>query len=210
MATTTDTGIGRASGLGVLMLPGWNGSGPRHWQSIWQRQRPEIGRVEQSSWTEPVLGDWAAALEGAVHAARSPVLLVAHSLGCALVSHWARAGSAGRVAGALLVAPADVDDPSLGTPRTFSPIPWEPLPFPSWVVASRNDPYATFERAATFARAWGAQLLDAGKSGHINVESGHGAWPRGATLLAALEQELARRVARDQAQAPLAVNGGWR
>jgi predicted alpha/beta hydrolase family esterase len=190
------------------MIPGWNGSGPGHWQTIWQRHRPEIARVEQRSWSHPVLGDWAEELERAVRAARAPSLLVAHSLGCALVAHWARAGSVARVAGGRRVAPPDVDDPTLATPRTFSPMPREPLPFPAWVVASRNDPYATFGRAEELARAWGARLLDAGRSGHLNVASGHGAWPRGAELLAALELELERGTKREST--PRAANGGWR
>ncbi|HSN15612.1 MAG TPA: alpha/beta hydrolase [Anaeromyxobacteraceae bacterium] len=217
MAVITDIGTASHNRPTVLILPGWHGSGPGHWQTLWERARPELRRVEQASWSEPILGDWAEQLERAVRAAPSPALLVAHSLGCALVAHWARAGSVERVAGALLVAPADLDDLSLATPRSFSPLPLERLPFPSWVVGSRNDPYATFARAGQLARAWGGQLLDAGKSGHINVESGHGPWPRGATLLAALELELARRIgarretdAADapQGSAPRAANGG--
>jgi predicted alpha/beta hydrolase family esterase len=217
MAGITDIATASRDRPTVLILPGWKGSGPGHWQTIWQRARPELRRVEQASWTEPVLGDWADALEKAVRAAPAPVLLVAHSLACALVAHWARAGSVARVAGALLVAPADVDDPSLGTPRTFSPMPLERLPFPSWIVGSRDDPFAAFERAEAFAAAWGGQLLDAGRSGHVNVESGHGPWPRGATLLEALEIELVRRVQRRRAKeageaalgsGPRAANGG--
>ena len=200
MATTTD-GAGEAIGRqSVLILPGWNGSGPGHWQSIWQGLRPELVRVEQEDWARPVLGEWAAKLEGAVRSAPSPVLLVAHSLGCALVAHWARAGSAGKVAGALLVAPADLDALQLEPLRSFAPLPRERLPFPAWVVASRNDPYASYERAGQLARSWGAQLLDAGNAGHVNVESGHGAWPRGAELLTALEVELARRNRRQAAE----------
>src|SRR5574341_1326831 len=217
MAVITDIAAAGRERPTALILPGWKGSGPGHWQTEWQRARPELRRVEQSSWTEPVLGDWAEALERAVRGAPSPVLLVGHSLACALVAHWARAGSVERVAGALLVAPADVDDPSNGTPQSFSPMPLERLPFPSWVVGSRNDPFATFERAGELAREWGGQLLDAGRSGHINVESGHGPWPRGATLLAALEIELARRIERrrireasnePQGAVPIAAHGG--
>ncbi len=219
MAVITDIATASHSRPTVLILPGWRGSGPGHWQTVWQRARPDLRRVEQASWNEPLLGDWAEQLEKAVRSAPSPVLLVAHSLACALVAHWARAGSVARVAGALLVAPADVDDPSLGTPRTFSPMPRERLPFPSWVVGSRNDPFAPFERAGALARAWGGQFLDAGMSGHINVESGHGPWTRGADLLAALELELARRIERRRADealhaahgaAPRAANGGQR
>lgn len=219
MAVITDIATTSDSRPTVLILPGWRGSGPGHWQTEWQRARPELRRVEQASWSEPVLGDWAEELEKAVRAAPSPVLIVAHSLACALVAHWARAGSVARVAGALLVAPADVDDPSLGTPRSFSPMPLERLPFPTWVVGSRNDPYASFERAGQLALAWGGQLLDAGRAGHVNVDSGHGPWPRGATLLAALEIELTRRIERRRAAeaihasrgaAPRAASGGQR
>lgn len=182
----------------VLVLPGWNGSGAGHWQSIWQQQRPELVRVEQESWSRPALGDWASNLERAVRAAGSPVLLVAHSLACVLVAHWARAGSTERVASALLVAPADVDALEQEPLRSFSPVPRERLPFPAWLVGSRNDPYASFERATQLAKDWGAELLDAGRAGHLNTDSGHGAWPRGAALLAALELELQRRLATER------------
>lgn len=168
----------------VLVLPGWNGSGPKHWQSVWERRDPALRRVQQASWTEPRLGDWALALERAVVAAPSPVILVAHSLACALVAHWARAGSTRRAAAALLVAPADVDRLRSGRIHGFSPVPLEPLPFAAWVVASEDDPHCELGRARAFARAWGAHLLGAGAAGHINVESGHGAWPEGEALLA--------------------------
>jgi len=61
--------------------------------------------------------------------------------------------------------------------------PWQPLPFKSTLVASRNDPYCSFERAQTFAQAWGSGLVDAGALGHINADSGLGAWPHGLVWL---------------------------
>jgi serine hydrolase len=181
-------GAGRAArpssaGATVLVVPGLNGSGPTHWQTIWQIRHPEFRRVEQASWDRPRLGDWASALERAVRRHRR-VILVAHSLGCALVAHWARRGSTAGVSSALLVAPADVERP--GAPsalRSFAPMPLQPLPFPSWVVASRDDPHATLARARAFADAWGARFLDAGPCGHINAESGHGEWADGEALL---------------------------
>jgi len=164
-----------------------HGSGPRHWQSIWERRHRELQRVEQASWSEPRLGDWAATLERAVRAAPAPVILVAHSLACALVAHWARAGTTARVAAALLVAPADVDARIVEL-RSFAPMPLERLPFPSWLVASENDPFVALDRARSFARAWGARFLEAGRCGHMNVDSGHGPWPEGEALLAELER----------------------
>lgn len=171
----------------VLVLPGLHGSGPAHWQSHWERRHPGFRRVQQESWAKPELGDWAVALDRAVRGAPGPVVLVAHSLACTLVAHWARVGLADRVRAALLVAPADVEvlAPLLGL-RSFTPVPRERLPFPARVVASDNDPFVSPERAEELARAWGAQLSRVGPLGHINVESGHGPWPEGEALLAEL------------------------
>ena len=171
----------------VLVLPGLHGSGAGHWQSQWERRRPELRRVEQESWTRPTVGDWAATLERAVRTAPGPVVLLAHSLACSLVAHWARAGTIGRVTGALLVAPADVDAlaPLLSL-RSFAPMPRDRLPFPSHLVASANDPFVTVDRSRQFARWWGAHLHEVGPAGHLNVQSGHGPWPEGEPLLDAL------------------------
>jgi hypothetical protein len=62
-------------------------------------------------------------------------------------------------------------------------MPLDRLPFPVLMVASENDPYLPIEVAAPLASAWGAQLVDVGRQGHINVESGHGPWPAGEGLL---------------------------
>jgi hypothetical protein len=97
----------------VLGLPGYADSGPDHWPSHWERADPACRRVLERDWLRPRLPDWLAALERAVRACATPPVLAAHSLGCALVAHWA-AGAArphapAPVSGALLVAPADVD-----------------------------------------------------------------------------------------------------
>jgi predicted alpha/beta hydrolase family esterase len=57
------------------------------------------------------------------------------------------------------------------------------LPFRTIVVASTNDGYVTAERAAYFARCWGARIEFAGPAGHINSASGLGSWPEGFALL---------------------------
>ena len=171
-----------------LVVPGLGGSGPTHWQSLWADGRPGWSRVEQRSWDAPDPDAWCAALDEAVRGAGRPVVLVAHSLACVLVARWAsRAprGSVQRIAAALLVAPADVDRPDgLAVLRPFAPAPAARLPFPSWVVASTDDPYCTFGRAAELATAWGAQVRSVGASGHVNVASGHGPWPEGERILA--------------------------
>ncbi|MER8184538.1 alpha/beta hydrolase [Kitasatospora sp. NPDC094015] len=172
-----------------LVLPGYQDSGPAHWQSLWVRAEPDsFRRVEQADWDHPQPGDWVATLDRAVAAARGPVILVAHSLGCVTVAHWV-AGSpaaATRVAGALLVAPADIDTTEVPELVGFRPVPLRRLPFPSTVVAGSDDPWCTPARAQSFATAWGARFVELGPYGHINSDSGLGSWPEGRALLAEL------------------------
>ena len=168
----------------VLILPGWQNSGPRHWQSLWEAQYGYT-RVEQHDWMHPLRGDWISRLEDLLLACDEPVVLVAHSLGCLLTAAWAsHSKHTARVKAALLVAPGDV---ALEAIRpllySWSPIALQPLPFPSTLVASRNDRYCSVERAELFATRWGAEFVDHGNCGHINAESGLGDWPDGYALL---------------------------
>jgi predicted alpha/beta hydrolase family esterase len=57
------------------------------------------------------------------------------------------------------------------------PVPRAPLPFPSVVLASRNDPLARFDRVQALARDWDSALEDLGEVGHLNPASGYGQWP---------------------------------
>ncbi len=175
----------------VLILPGWHGSGPRHWQSRWEAAHG-YRRVEQHDWLHPKRGDWVARLEEVVLSCDGPVWLVAHSLGCILTAAWAQVSRhQQRVQGALLVAPGDAEREALRSVLpSWSPVTRVRLPFPSILIASRNDPYCPFERAQGFAKDWGSHLLDMGLAGHINAETGLGDWPQGhACLLALLDRQ---------------------
>ena len=159
----------------VLILPGWQNSGPQHWQSLWEK-RHGYERVEQHDWMQPLRGDWMARLEEVVLARDEPAVLVAHSLGCILAAAWAahsrtRTGSRPRCwwRRATSSAPKCASSFPAGRRSTCSA-----LPFPSVLLASRNDPYCEFERARLFAHAWGAQFMDYGDCGHINADSGPG------------------------------------
>jgi len=158
--------------LTVLILPGLGGSGPDHWQTAWRNAFPTMQRVEQANWEKPVYEDWSARLTDAVTRAERPVVLIAHSLGTSLTMRWSfdQSGAVRKVAGAFLVAPTDRDrfDASPSSPvRGWGPMILERLPFPSMVVASRDDDRVSFERAGAFAKAWGSTLIDAGNLGHI-------------------------------------------
>lgn len=171
----------------VLTVPGLNGSGPTHWQTLWEQGRHDIARVELGMWATPHRNAWVTKLDQAIRQARAPVVLVAHSLGCQAVAWWAELSGqpyGWPVAGALLVAPADVDRKDVCPEiKGFGPSPMRPLPFPSILVASTDDPWIDIAHAHNLACAWGSHFIDAGAQGHLNASSGIGWWDEGEALL---------------------------
>lgn len=178
----------------MLTVPGlWN-SGPLHWQTHWEKSHPGWRRVEQENWDRPEPGAWIQNLDAAIRTSSRMPLLAAHSLGCTLVARWAEERGGSGVAGALLVAPSDVEAP--GYPeegRGFAAMPRTKLPFPSVVVVSTDDEYVTVARAEEFATWWGSRVINIGPAGHINGASGHGPWPEGEQLLREFWESLRSR-----------------
>ena len=162
----------------VLILPGWQNSGPDHWQSRWERAHGYT-RVEQHDWQRPLRGDWISRLEDVLLSCDEAAVLVGHSLGCIAVAAWAaHSQNTSRVKAALLVAPPDTErDDIRSTLPGWSPVPLQALPFASLVMASANDPFCAAERAQKFASAWGAEFVGTGARGHLNSESGLADWP---------------------------------
>ena len=164
-----------------ITVPGIGGSGEAHWQSRWEAGDPDFRRFGPASWDMPDLQDWIAALDRAVAAAPPAPVLVAHSLGCLAVAHWAGRAA---IAGAFLVAPPDPAGACFPPAAAgFAAVPDARLPFPALVVASSDDPYAAPTYARDQARAWSAALVEAGALGHVNAASGLGDWPAGHALL---------------------------
>ncbi len=167
----------------VVLVPGLRGHVREHWQTHLEaslpnaRSVPALGRVHAS------LDDRVALLDRVVDDVAGPVVLVAHSAGVLATVHWAARHPA-RVVGALLVTPPDLatelpaEYPSLAELRDngWLPIPREPLPFPSIVAASTNDPLGHPERVRNLAAAWGSRVHDLGPVGHLNPASGYGVW----------------------------------
>ncbi|OKH86490.1 alpha/beta hydrolase [Thalassospira sp. TSL5-1] len=178
----------------IVILPGIGGSGDDHWQSIWEgRWRAEnrkVVRLSPPNWDEPGLEDWLVALDDALkHIGEEPAVLVAHSLSCLLVAHWAaqRADKASdQVLGAFLVAVPDPDGPAFPSQAaSFQSVPRDPLPFATLLVGSQNDPYGAVDYVKRCAQDWRAACVMAGALGHINTASNLGDWPQGQDLLTA-------------------------
>ncbi|KQV34293.1 MULTISPECIES: alpha/beta hydrolase [unclassified Rhizobium] len=182
----------KASEANILIVPGYTNSGPDHWQTRWQNKLASARRVEQAEWAKPVREDWIARMVEEVNASTKPVVIVAHSLGVATAVHALPHVDGNKIAGAFLVAPPEVTNPKIRPKHlmTFGPYPRDPLPFPSLVIASRNDPFGSYDHAGDIANAWGSLLVDAGESGHINSESGHGPWPEGTMVFAQFLSKL--------------------
>ena len=176
----------------VLTIPGWNGSGAEHWQTLWERDCPNFQRIGQHDWIRPSREDWLDRMESSVQAANRPALLVAHSLGCLAVAHLAAEGRARGVAGAFLVAPPWLSNPD-GHPAELAGFRikrFEKLPFPSAFIASENDPHLPIDLGTCMSKAWGSRFVNAGPQGHINADSGHGPWPFGMDLLRRLALDI--------------------
>ena len=175
--------------VSILIVPGWRDSGPGHWQSLWAEQIPGALRVQQDDWITPSRSAWVASIARTILAQPGPVVIAAHSLGCIATAHLPPE-AAGRIHGALLVAPADPERRAVLA--DFAPVPYQPLPYPSILVVSSNDPYCPARLASAYARAWGSEFVRLQNLGHINTESGHGHWPLGKALLATLTGAVAQ------------------
>ncbi|WP_323846517.1 RBBP9/YdeN family alpha/beta hydrolase [Microbulbifer magnicolonia] len=179
----------------VLIVPGLRDHVAEHWQTLLAERLTKVHTVPPLEVDRLSCAARVEALQRALDAIEGPVILVAHSAGVMMVAHWAQKYSR-PIKGALLAAPADVESPFPdGYPTTavleengWLPIPRRPLPFPSIVAASTDDPLGDFERVAQLARDWGSQLVNEGDVGHLNPASGYGEWPRAMELIAQLAE----------------------
>ncbi|MCC8394742.1 alpha/beta hydrolase [Paraburkholderia sp. MMS20-SJTR3] len=181
----------------ILMVPGLRDHVAEHWQTLLEQRLPKAASVQPLEHDKLSCEARVAALDAAFASIDGPVILVAHSAGVMITVHWAarhRGRDLSRIEGALLAAPADLETPlPAGYPtheqiaqHGWLPVPRQPLPFPSIVAASRNDPLARFERVQAMANDWGSNFVDLGDVGHLNPAAGFGEWPMAETLICRL------------------------
>jgi len=181
----------------VLIVPGLRDAVDDHWQTLLQRDLRKAARPvasvlpmgrENLSCSARV-----AEIERTAQSIEGPIVAVAHSGGCIMLAHWARRTKRA-VRGALLATPPDFEKPMPeGYPTMdalraggWLPVPRKPLPFPSIVGASRNDPLGRFSRVTALASDWGSEVVDLGSVGHLNPASGYGQWTKAESLIARL------------------------
>ena len=71
----------------VLVIPGWNGSGVGHWQTLWEQKYRRFHRVIQHNWTRPSRADWIVQIDAAW---RRREVLSLSMLGGRVTSTWLR------------------------------------------------------------------------------------------------------------------------
>jgi predicted alpha/beta hydrolase family esterase len=180
----------------TLIIPGLGDSGPAHWQTWLEGRLPKTRRVIQPDWGLPDLDAWSRRIADAIDACTGPPTIVAHSFGVLATVHAHRRAKH-PIAAAMLVTPPDPD--IFGYADLLCE---QPLPFPSLLVASRNDPWMAYDRTIGWGERWGCRIIDAGYVAHINADSGHGRWPQGLQLLNELERSVrgAKRLVAHEAR----------
>ncbi|MFC5219956.1 RBBP9/YdeN family alpha/beta hydrolase [Streptomyces coerulescens] len=191
--------MSRTTEPAIVIVPGLRDHVEEHWQTLLAARLAEAGRTVRT--VPPLTRDrlsrmaQVAALDKVISEIAGPVVLVAHSAGVITTVHWAQWHEA-QVRGALLVTPPDFERPlPEGYPTSevlddngWTPVPRSPLPFPSIVAASSNDPLGALDRVAELARNWTGRLVELGEVGHLNPAAGYGPWPDAEELLRELEQ----------------------
>jgi uncharacterized protein len=185
----------------VVLVPGLRGHVEDHWQTRLAASLPGARLVTPLGRTNAALRARVTMLDHVVQQVAGPVILVAHSAGVLVTAHWAAQFSPTRVVGALLATPATLatelpaEYPSIAELRAqgWLPIPRQPLPFPSIVAASSNDPLANPVRLGSLAASWGSRVHDLGAVGHLNPASGFGDWPEAVELIDQLRDSAVQR-----------------
>jgi hypothetical protein len=175
----------------VVLVPGLRDHVEDHWQTRLAASLPGARTVPTLGRTHPGLQARVTLLDQIVEDVAGPVVLVAHSAGVLVTAHWAARFNPTRVVGALLATPAVLaaelppEYPSIDQLRAHGwlPIPREPLPFPSIVAASSDDPLGNPVRLRSLAASWGSRVRDLGAVGHLNPASGFGEWPEAVELI---------------------------
>ena len=183
-----------------LILHGWGGNKPAHWQEHLASELAEAGAdVRYPKMPDPMNpepGAWMEALHTALEEIPGDAALtvLAHSLGAINWMHHAamsaasasphRGPKADRV---LLVAPPYVirEIPPLDAPAgaaDFFPPPLSKdgiaaVARETVLVASDTDDYATFDQSSAYAAGLGIDIQKLPGGGHISPYYGYGEWP---------------------------------
>ncbi len=175
----------RVSDLDLIFIPETGPVRDDHWIARWSAK---LSTARLVAAIDPVATP--AALTAAAQLAERPVLLIGHSTGAIAVALAAPALQDVDIRGAFLVAPPADDSLETLDGGVWREAPRVRLPWPSVLLASRTDPWASHRQSLALASDWGADFVDAGEAGRIDADSGHGPWPDGLLKLGGFLKKL--------------------
>jgi predicted alpha/beta hydrolase family esterase len=172
-----------------LILHGWQGSEPEHWQS-WLANRLRAAKESVlypllPSPNTPFLEKWIDALIHYRNLMVGEKIVVCHSLGAILWMHYAVSFECKVVDRLLLVSPPCPPELALiNEVQGFLPVPMDPEAISNSahqvkLVCSVGDEYCQVNATITYAQPLKIdyEILPP-EAGHINVESNYGPWPQ--------------------------------
>lgn len=182
-----------------LILHGWGGNKPEHWQEHLYRKLTEAGaKVHYPKMPEPTaprLAAWLSRVneefaEIQQQTPNAPLTVLTHSLGSITWMHLTAQRGAAAPALAdrvLLIAPPYVlpQAPPVDAPPTvteFFPPPFDPAAIQAAaretvLIASDTDDYATYDQSGGYAAKLGVPIQLLKGAGHISPYYGYGEWP---------------------------------
>ena len=167
--------------LRVLILHGWNGSEPPHWQDWLANKLQSEGIVvsfpELPGKDHPDKDEWIAAVLEEIDRFK-PNAVVCHSLGCTLWFHLVNGQTIEGIDKLLLVAPP-YNKTEIATIDTFFPVetPSNLQAKNALLVVSDDDPYLTMKQAGELFQTLDIKTKILQEAGHINSDSGFGPLP---------------------------------
>ncbi len=175
----------RVSDLDLIFIPETGPVASDHWIARWCAK---LSTARLVAALDPLATP--AAIIAAAELAERPALLIAHSTGVIAAALAAEALKEADVRGAFLVAPPAAETLATLDGGLWPEIPRARLPWPAVLVASRTDPWSSHRQSLALASDWGADFIDAGESGRLDAESGHGPWPDGLLKLGGFLKKL--------------------
>ncbi len=165
----------------VLLLHGWGGSNYPHWQSWLAGEVAKaygcVSFLKLPNFDTPKLHEW---LEAASKEFKQfqPDVVICHSLGNTLWFWLAQKGFVYEVEKLFLVAPPSLQC-SIKELEEFFPvdIPKNLSAKEVELIVSDNDPYMGLDEAKMLQKELQCDMEILKNAGHINSESGFGAWP---------------------------------
>ncbi len=175
----------------ILIIPGLRDHVPGHWQTLLEERLSTFRSVPPLETNKLNLAARIAAIQQTIDDIDGHVIVVAHSGGTIMFTHWAQRYSTEKILGALLAVPPDFEKPlPTGYPAIdelnengWLPVPRTSLPFRSIVTVSENDPLGDIVAVTALAKAWNSEVVNLGEVGHLNPASGYGDWPEADVLI---------------------------